>query len=405
VKAEELATSGAGSGSPSTDRRARFQTGGVVTIGIVHAIHDTYTAFLPPLLPVFIAKLMLSKMEAGLLSVFIQGPSILQPFIGHLADRVSLRYFVILAPAVSAVAMSLLGVAPAYGALALLLLIAGISAASLHAVGPVVAGRLSGPNLGRGMGVWMVGGELGRVLGPLVIVSAVQMLTLEGTPWLLTGGLLASLILYLRLRHVPGRPPDEGQPRPWREAIRSMRGLLVPLGGIITVRAFVLSAMTTYLPMYLSEKGASLWFAGAALSVVEAAGVAGALLGGALSDRLGRRWVLTASMLSTPLFMVAFLFVGGWLQVPCLILAGFSGLAVTPVIMALVQESFPQNRALANGVYMATSFGLRSVVIVLLGAMGDVIGLHTAFLISALLALAGVPLIRMLPRRRVAPAS
>ena len=118
----------------------------------------------------------------------------LQPFIGHLADRVSLRTLFILAPAVTAVVMSLLGIAPAYGFLAMLLVVVGFSSASLHAIGPVVAGNLSGKNLGRGMGFWMVGGELGRTLGPIVIVSAIHLLTLKGTPWLMGIPLLLTVL-------------------------------------------------------------------------------------------------------------------------------------------------------------------------------------------------------------------
>ena len=34
----------------------RFQTAHVVTVSIGHAVHDTYTGFLPSLLPVFIAN-------------------------------------------------------------------------------------------------------------------------------------------------------------------------------------------------------------------------------------------------------------------------------------------------------------------------------------------------------------
>jgi len=378
----------------------RFQADRVLTISAGHAVHDTYTAFLAPLLPVFIANLSLSTTEAGLLTVFAQGPSLLQPFIGHLADRVSLRYCVILAPAVTATMMSLLGVAPGYGVLALLLMVTGISSASLHAVGPVMAGNLSGRNLGRGMSFWMVGGELGRTLGPILIVSAVRLLTLEGTPWLMIGGLLASAILYVRLKDVPGRPPNRGQGLPWRQALRSLGPLLLPLVGIIVVRSFMISALTTYLPTFLSEEGADLWFAGASLSVLEAAGVVGALLGGTLSDRLGRRLVLLISMLVTPLFMFVFLALQGWVRFPTLLALGFTALSATPVIMALVQESLPENRALANGVYMALSFVLRSGVVVVLGALGDLFGLRLAFTASAVISLLGLPLILLLPGKR-----
>jgi FSR family fosmidomycin resistance protein-like MFS transporter len=378
----------------------QFQTDRVVSIASGHAVHDTYTAFLPPLLPVFIENLSLTRTEAGLLTVFMQAPSVLQPFIGHLADRVSLRYLVILAPAVAAITMSLLGVAPSYVALALLLTAAGINSATLHAVAPVMAGRLSGKNLGRGMGYWMVGGELGRTLGPIIIVTAVQFLTLEGMPWLMVGGLVASVVLFVRLKDVPGRPPNAGQGLPWRQALRIMGPFLVPLVGIIVARSFMVSALTTYLPIFLSDEGAALWLAGISLSVLELAGVAGALLGGSLSDRLGRRTILAISLLATPLFMFAFLAANGWIRFPLLLLLGFTALSVTPVIMALVQESFPQNRALANGVYMSLSFLIRSGVVVLMGAMGDLFGMSLAFAVSAVMSLLGLPFLLLLPSRR-----
>ena len=393
---ETRAVAGRQAGSPTVGNET-FQAGQVTTMSAAHAVHDTYTAFLPSLLPIFIQNLSLSKTSAGLLTVFMQGPSLLQPVIGHLADRTSLRLLVILAPAVTATVMSLLGLAPSYAVIALFLIVVGLSSASLHAVGPVITGNLSGRSLGRGMGFWMVGGELGRTLGPIVVVTAIEVLGPSGTPWLMTGGILTSLLLFILLRDVSGRPLNPGDGLPWRRALRSMGPLLLPLAGIIVARAFMVSALTTYLPTFLSEEGADLWFAGASLSILEAAGVVGALTGGSISDRLGRRWVLFISMMVTPGLMIVFLFLSGWARFPLLLLLGFTSLAVTPVMMALVQESFPENRALANGLYMAISFVLRSGVVVVLGGMGDLFGLRTAFAVSAVATLVGLPLLLFLP--------
>jgi FSR family fosmidomycin resistance protein-like MFS transporter len=380
----------------------QFQTDGVITISAAHAMHDTYSAFLPPLLPVFIENLALSKAEAGLLTVFNQGPSLLQPFIGHLADRVSLRYLVILAPGVSATAMSLLGIAPSYAVIALLLVVAGLNSATLHSVAPVMAGRLSGKNLGRGMGFWMVGGELGRTLGPLAIAAYVSLRpdSLAELPWLMVGGWLASLLLFVRLRDVSGRPPDGANGLPWRQALHVMRPLLVPLIAVVFVRAFISVALTTYLPVFLTDEGAELWFAGISLSVLEVAGVVGALLGGSLSDRLGRRTVLAISLVATPILMAVFLSTTGWLRIPLLLALGLSALSITPVVMAVVQESSPDSRALANGVYMALNFGIRSGVVVAVGAIGDLWGMRLAFTVSAIVPLLGLPFLLMLPATR-----
>ena len=328
----------------------------------------------------------------------MQAPSVVQPYIGYLADRITLRYFVILAPAVTAVMMSLLGIAPRYAVLALFLVVVGFSSAAFHAVAPVMAGRLSGRSLGRGMGFWMLGGELGRTLGPLVIVTAVTFLTLEGTPWLMTFGLLASFVLFLLLKDVPGRPAQTPQAISFRQGLRMLSPLLAPLLGIVAARVFMLAAMTTYLPIFLTEEGASLWSAGLSLTIFEAAGVVGALVGGSLSDRLGRRLVLFVAMLTTPLFMLVFLAAGGWLRFPLLLVTGFTSLSVAPVLMALVQESFPENRAMANGLYMSLSFVIRSIAIVALGAAGDLFGLRVAFAASAVVPLLGLPLLLLLPR-------
>jgi FSR family fosmidomycin resistance protein-like MFS transporter len=374
-----------------------FSAGGVITVAAGHAVHDTYTAFLPPLLPVFIERLLLSKMEAGILSALLQAPSLVQPVIGNWADRASLKILVILAPGLSATAMSLLGVAPTYAALAVLLTVAGITSAGLHAVGPAMAGRLAGRRLGRGMGFWMVGGELGRTIGPILVVTVTARLTLSGLPWLMVLGWCASAVLLYRLRSVSpvkGRSSDR---LPWRRAIKGMRRVMLPVAGIILVRAFVVSAITTFLPTYMSEAGASLFQAGASLTILEAAGVVGAMLGGSASDRFGRRRTLVVSMLIAPIAIIAFINLNGGARMLMVPAMGLFGLSVAPVLMAIVQESYPGNRALANGVYMALGFGIRSLVLVLLGLLGDLFSLRGAFYVSAIIMLFGLPLIAALP--------
>jgi FSR family fosmidomycin resistance protein-like MFS transporter len=299
--------------------------------------------------------------------------------------------------------MSLLGVAPSYAVLALLLVTAGCSAAVLHAVAPVLAGRLSGSQLGFGMGFWMVGGELGRTLGPVVVVSAIALLGLDGLPWLMVGGIAASTLLGVGLRgdNVPTAQP--AKQRQFARAVRAMRPLLVPLAGVIVARSFMMAACTTYLPVFLLEQGCGLWLAGVSLSVLEGAGVVGALAGGSLSDKLGRRLVLAVSCVGTPTVMFGLLLVNGWGRFPLLLALGLVGLAVAPALMASVQESYPENRALANGIYMALNFVIRSVVVVLVGGVADRMGMRWTFSACAVLALLGTPFVMWLPEKDSGP--
>jgi FSR family fosmidomycin resistance protein-like MFS transporter len=296
--------------------------------------------------------------------------------------------------------MTLLGVAPTYAMLALLLVVAGLNSAGLHAVGPVIVGEFSGQRLGRGMSFWMVGGELARTLGPLILVGAVTALTPRGLPWLVFGGLAASILLYFRLRVVPDHRPAAEHLLTWGEALARIRPILLPLAGVIATRALLFAGFTTFLPTYLTESGASLQLAGASLSVMEAAGVVGVLFGGVVSDRLGRRRVTMVMTAAAPLVVLLFLNARGWLRFPLLLIVGLTLLSTTPVLMALVQERARASRALANGIYMALNFVLTSLATVIIGRLADGYGLHTAFFVAALVMLAGLPTVWALPRDR-----
>ncbi len=376
----------------------KFQTGDVVTISIAHGAHDTYAAFVAPLLPVLIENLSLTKTLAGTLAIFTQLPSLFQPVIGHIADRVNLRWMVILTPAITGILISLIGVPQNYLFIAMLLTLAGFSSAALHAVGPVMVGYVSGRRLGLGMSFWMVGGEVGRVMGPVVIVTALSYLSFEGIPWLMIGGILSSVLLYYRLRNAQGLAPVNSNGLSIRDAARQMKPLLFPLIVLIIMRSFMSSVLTTYLPTFLTGEGASLWFAGASLSVLQAAGVAGALLSGPISDRIGRKRVMLASLLASPVFMLIFLSSKGWLQIPILLLLGFFSISITPVMMALVQECCKETRATANGIYMAIGFIIQSILIVVIGMIGDSAGLRLAFYISAGVMLLGTPILLLIPK-------
>jgi len=291
----------------------------------------------------------------------------------------------------------LLGVAPSYVILVILLIGAGISTAALHAVGPVMAGKVSGGNVGRGMGFWTVGGEFGKTLGPILVVNGVTYLTLRGTPLLMIGGWLTSLVLFLQLRKIPGRPPERRAAGKWWPAFLSMRRVLLPVVGIGITSSLMDAALTIYLPTFLTGEGVDLRMAGISLSILQVAGVLGSFSGGFLSDRLGRRMVIGFAMLSTPLFLFLFLQTAGLIQAAIIACMGLTLLSIQPVAMAIVYENFPENRAFANGIYMALGFGISSASALVLGALGDTFGLRQAFSVGGIMMLVGLPVVFLLP--------
>lgn len=383
---------------PTTSEEGEFKTGGVTTVAVAHAVHDTYSAFLPALLPLLIEKFALSNTLAGLFTVFYQMPSLFQPLIGRLADRKNLRFMVILAPTITGAAMTTVGLAPSYGFAAFLLILAGISSSTLHATGPVLGSALSGKRLGRGMSFWMVGGELGRALGPLITVTAIAYLTLNGLPWLMLAGVLTSIFLFVKLDPISTRTNHEDTQLHWRAGLRKLRGIMLPLAVILFIRSLAMSTLTTFLPTFLTREGTSLWMAGFSLTILEVSGMIGAFLAGGLSDRFGRRRMLVISFIATPILMFLFVRANAFWKLPLLVLLGFFGIAVVPVFMAIVMENAAEQRAFANGVYMATSFVLHALAVIVIGLLADLIDLRFTFLVSAGLLPLCLPFVRLLPK-------
>jgi len=383
--------------SKSTDRD--FQTGKILALSIGHFIHDVYSSFLAPLLPLLIEKLSMSLTQAGFLSTIMQLPALLNPYIGVMADRISVRYFVILAPALTAIPMSLIGMAPSYGVLLILLFITGVSVSVFHVPAPVMISELSAARKGRGMSFFMTGGELARSVGPLVAVAAVSVFGLEDFYPVMIFGLLSTVWLYFKFRTAPVTRVSSKRRYSILETWRNLSYVLLPLSAILVARGFMHASMTAFLPTYIKMETGNLWLAGIALTLFEAAGVAGVLAAGSISDWFGRRKTLLISMLGAPLFLFVFTLSGGWLRVAALIATGFTLLSTTPVMLALVQENARQAPAAANGLFMMINFIARSAVVVIVGFVADRIGLNITYLISAAIGLIGIPFVLVLPRK------
>ncbi len=59
--------------------------------------------------------------------------------------------------------------------------------------------HVSGDRIGTGMSFYMLGGELSRSLGPLIITAAVSLWGMDGTWRLMPFGIACSAVLYLKL--------------------------------------------------------------------------------------------------------------------------------------------------------------------------------------------------------------
>ncbi len=373
----------------------KFQNANVFAISTAHFFHDVYTAFLAPLLPLLIEKLGINLFQAGILSVFQRIPTLFNPLIGIFAERVQARYFIILTPATTAISMSLIGISPNFVVLAVVMLVSGFSSALFHVPSPVMIRKVSGDRIGKGMSYYMVGGELARTAGPVVVLAAVSLWGLEETWKLMPVGILASIFLFYRLKDIEIRKDfNQRQVKTnYFKVFKSLGPMFISLSGFTFMFGAIKSSLTLYLPTYLSGEGYSIWAAGASLSILQAAGVAGTLISGQLADRIGNRKVLRIVAVTTPVLMTLFTLLDPIYGIPVLLILGLFLFAPNPILLAVVNNTDGPNKTFVNGIYFTVNFLLNAVMIMIMGFIADRIGLPLTYKISVLGGVVAIPFI------------
>jgi FSR family fosmidomycin resistance protein-like MFS transporter len=348
------------------------------------------------ILPVALIKLRevfaLSYLQVGLVTSILNfSSSVIQPIFGYVADRYRLGWSIPWGIVWTALTMGLLGWAPNYALILLLVGFAGLGTAAFHPRGMMAVSLLSGTRRGLGTAIFSTGGNLGFAIGPMVGSFLVLGFGLHATVGLVLPGILIALIMIFypgdslkreapRLGCIASRP-EKGGPVPW-----------IPLALvclIVTLRSWVYTSFITYLPMFLQGQGVEIKKASAMLTVFLAGGAAAGLYGGHLSDRIGRRKVIIFSMLLYPVFMsMAILSRELWLWV----FIGASGAALLSsfsVTIVLAQELLPKYLGLASGLILGLGFGTGGLGVAMSGWIADRMGLYKMVWILALVPVFG----------------
>ena len=257
---------------------------------------------------------------------------------------------------------------------------------------PALIYKVAGKKTGKGMSYYMTGGELARTVGPLAIIGAVSIFGFDGYYPVMLFGIAASVVMFFKFKDMPVTVNPHSTPS-IRKTCMEMKGLLLPLSGIVVVRGFMHACLSAFLPLYIMANSGDLWLAGLSLACFEAAGVVGILAVGSLCDRFGRKRLLVFCLVVAPVAMLLFTASTGWLQLVLLLVVGGSLLSTTPVMLAMVQEYSVNGSSAANGVFMMISFLARSAVVVLVGFVADIVGLEKTFVICGVIGFTGIPFV------------
>lgn len=374
-----------------------------LTVAIAHGVNDAYASFLHPLLPRIMQKLGLSIALAAALAMTLSiAASLLQPLAGYLADRYGQKPFVVLGPVVSAVFLSLIGVAPSFTILIVLLILGGMGSAAFHPPAASMATSLAtGQGSGLRLSFFSFGGAIGFTVGPLIAVGLVAVAGLEGLWMAMIPGLVLAALIYGRLP-ANGVHPDATPPPSPRRVLRSLKGPLGVVFGISAVGAFVQRVFLTMEPIIAAQEGVSETMGAVMLSTYLGAQAVGTLTGGVLTDRMDRRTLLVGlTVLSVPTHMLAlWLPAGSAGAFGFAALSGFLNMALLPPIVVMAQEIMPEGTGVGSGIVMGLAWAVGSVGVLGTGVLGDLVGPRSAALLSVPMLLIGT-LLALHPSLRV----
>ncbi len=334
-----------------------------------HGISDWYHGTLYMVLPYFAKDLGLTYSQVGILmgwnsfsSFFVNLPG------GMIVDTVGRTGLLLgLALALTGLPYFLLGFSPNYVVAIIVVTFIGIGSNLWHPAAISFLAKRYPTRKGFAISVHMMGGHLGNTLSPLAIGVALTFLTWRNVLILnVLPGILMGLVLW-RVLASTGMVKENAQNKDlalkdyWR-AVKTMATsksilLLCTLSGM---RAMTQSGLFTFLPLYLAnELKYSPAMVGAYISVIRIAGIFAAPISGTISDKSGRRPILTAGLLITSLLLVSlvvlrlnFLFIG---VLGCL---GFFLFSLHPVMQAWMMDLAPKN---IGGTTVSAMFGIQSL--------------------------------------------
>jgi MFS family permease len=187
--------------------------------------------------------------------------------------------------------------------------------------------------------------------------------------------------------------------------LRNRALMLVSIGSAF--RTMTQTGLLTFLPVYLAyELDYSPFLVGVCMSAMQVAGFAASPIAGHLSDKMGRKRIVMASMVLTCVMIVFMALAGKSVTFVIFIaLVGFFLYAMRPVLQAWAVESTPRDLA---GSGVGLQFGIQhigaGIAPAIFGMIADAYDLYTAFYFLAGTILFANVLIVFMPNERRAPA-
>jgi MFS transporter, FSR family, fosmidomycin resistance protein len=372
----------------------------LLAIAFCHMLNDTFQSLISSLYPVLKQSLRLNYTQVGLITLTFQmTASLLQPVVGFYTDRRPHPYSLAIGMCFTLCGIVVLSMAPNFSMLLVSVALVGMGSSIFHPEASRVAYMAAGVRHGFAQAVFQVGGNTGSSLGPLMAaVIVVGEHAQARVLWFSAAAAVAIAILWnighwykkntFRLNQPPGKQALRGQVALSRRKVAFSIVILVIL---IFSKYFYLSSLSSYYTFYLMGKfHLSIQTAQLYLFLFLFSVAAGTFIGGPVGDRIGRKYVIWASILGVAPFTLALPHVGLlWTAILSVVIGLILSSAFT-AILVYAQELLPGKVGLIAGLFFGLAFGMGGLGSALLGRLADMTSIDFVYRVCAYLPLIGL---------------
>ena len=377
----------------------------VILLAMGHFFNDFYCNFLPILLPILIPKLGLSLTLSGaLVMVMSLSANVLQPVFGYFMDKYNFNKIMPMIIPFGAIFICLTNWASNFIVLAVLIGLSGLAVSTFHPMGAGLVSKVAPDGkISTCISLFVAGGSFGFALAPILLVYFMQMYNLDYLPILIIPAIILGVLMYssgLSKARFVNEQVAKNMHFNLAQILQNKPLMLLNIS--MGLRAWLFTALVTFLPLWAIEKGCDNTLSGWILTIYLCGSVIGGLIGGALNDKIGYKkvilWALIFTLIPTMYFLFAqqidilmyiALFVGGGLV-----------MAANPGAIVWGQDLLPDNPGMASGMMLGLSFGLGGFGTMLTGSLAESYGLTMALALTAILLVISIVLVYLTPEKR-----
>ena len=373
----------------------------LVALSISHCINDSLQSVITAVYPLFKDDLALNFAQIGLITLVYQSAaSVFQPVVGLYFDKRPSPWSLPIGMSFTLIGLLSLAFANSLHWVLCSVALIGVGSSIFHPEASRLTSLASGGKRGLAQYLLRGGGNRGGSLGPLLVAilvapygrSHIALFSILAFIAILimtsVGRWYKGLLLRFKREDVGTSKRHIEMPLPLGKTIFSISILLI----LIFSKYIYMASLNSYYTFYLIEKfDVSVQSSQLFLFLFLIATALGTLMGGPIGDKVGRKYVIWASILGAAPFSLLMPHVHSlYLTAVLSFCVGLTLSSAFPAILVYAQELLPYKLGLISGLFFGFAFGVAGIASAVLGNLADQYGIETVYNVCGYMPLIGL---------------